>query len=142
MSESTELMSISQELSTDARTTYCSITGGTQKDRAAVFNAANNPDHKLADYINKTIVVRDVLAEQVELVDDETGEVAESVRVVFVDMDGESYQTISTGVYSALKRAIQVFGAPTWDEGLPITVKQVQVARGSMLTFDVDTAAL
>ena len=141
MSEGLELMNLSQELSTDAKTAYCSIQGGSVEERAAVFNASNNPDERLADYINKTIIVKDVLAEQVELFDEETGEVSNAVRVVFIDEDGKSYQAISSGIFSALKRAIQVFGAPTWEDGLPITIKQVAVKNGSMLTFDVNLKA-
>lgn len=137
-----EIMNVAQELSADAKTAYCSIQGATAKERAAVFNASNNPEHKIADYINKTIMVKDVLAEQVELTDEESGEIQTAVRVVLIDTKGESYQAISTGIYSALKRAIQVFGAPTWDEGLPILVKQVAVGKGSMLTFDVDVSKL
>lgn len=142
MAEGTEIMSIAQEMSADARTAYCSISGGTMADRAAVFNASNNPDERIADHINQTIVVRDVLAEQVEMADEDTGEVANAVRVVLIDTDGKSYQAISTGIYSALKRAIQIFGEPTWDEGLPVVIKQVAVAKGSMLTFDVDVSKL
>lgn len=141
MSEN-EIMNVAQELSADARTAYCSIKGATMRERAAVYNASNNPNHRLADFINKVIRVKDVLAEQVEMVDEETGELQTAVRVVLIDVDGASYQAISTGVFSALKRAIQVFGAPTWDDGLPILIKQVPVGKGSMLTFDVDAEQL
>lgn len=135
--ESQEIVSISQELSENATTAYCSIQGGTREAKAAVFNAANNPTHKVGDFINKVIKVKDVLAEQIEITDEETGEVSSAVRVVLIDANGESYQAVSTGIYNALKRTIQVFGAPTWDEPLPLLIKQVSVGKGSMLTFDV-----
>lgn len=132
-----ELMNIAQELSTDQTSTFCSIQGGTLEAKAAVFNASNNPDHKVGDYINKVIKVKDVLAEQIELADEETGEVQSAVRVVLIDTDGKSYQAVSMGIFNALKKAIAIFGAPTWDEGLPCLIKQVSVGKGSMLTFDV-----
>lgn len=137
MSESTELLNISQELSANATTTFCSIQGGTHEDKVAVFNASNNPDHKVGDFINKVINVKDVIAEQIELTDEETGEIQNAVRVVLIDTKGESYQAVSTGIFNALKKAIAIFGAPTWDEGLPVLIKQVSVGKGSMLTFDV-----
>lgn len=138
MSDNTqEIVSISQELSENATTSFCSIQGGTREAKAQVYNAANNPTHKVGDYINKVINVRDVLAEQIEITDEETGVVENAVRVVLIDDKGESYQAVSTGIYNALKRAIQVFGAPTWDEPLPCLIKQVSVGKGSMLTFDI-----
>ena len=132
-----ELMNVAQELSAEQTSMFCSIQGGTHESKVAVFNASNNPDHKVGDYINKVIVVKDVLAELIEVTNDETGEVEVTPRVVLIDVDGESYQAVSKGIFNALKKAIAIFGAPTWDEGLPCLIKQVSVGKGSMLTFDV-----
>lgn len=143
-----ELANIAQELSADASSMYCSIKGGTHESKVAVFNASNNPEHKVGDYINKIINVRDVLAEQVlltkqdadgnDVLDENGNPVMEyAPRVVLIDTDGHSYQAVSTGIFNALRKAIAIFGAPTWDEGLPCLIKQVKVGRGSMLTFDV-----
>ena len=137
MAEGMELINVAQELSANQQSMFCSIQGGTHEAKVAVFNASNNPDHKVGDYINKVINVKDVLAEQIELTDDETGETETAVRVVLIDTAGESYQAVSTGIFNALKKAIAIFGAPTWDEGLPCLIKQVSVGKGSMLTFDV-----
>ena len=137
MAEGMELMNVAQELSAEQTSMFCSIQGGTHESKVAVFNASNNPDHKVGDYINKVIVVKDVLAELIEVTNDETGEVEVTPRVVLIDTNGESYQAVSKGIFNALKKAIAIFGAPTWDEGLPCLIKQVSVGKGSMLTFDV-----
>ena len=137
MAENMELLNVAQELSSEQTSMYCSIQGGTHESKVAVFNASNNPDHKVGDYINKVIVVKDVLAELIEVTNEETGEMEMTPRVVLIDVDGESYQAVSKGIFNALKKAIAIFGAPTWDEGLPCLIKQVSVGRGSMLTFDV-----
>ena len=137
MAEGLELMNVAQELSAEQTSMFCSIQGGTHESKVAVFNASNNPDHKVGDYINKVIVVKDVLAELIEVTNDETGEIEVTPRVVLIDVNGESYQAVSKGIFNALKKAIAIFGAPTWDEGLPCLIKQVSVGKGSMLTFDV-----
>ena len=137
MAEGMELMNVAQELSAEQTSMFCSIQGGTHESKVAVFNASNNPDHKVGDYINKVIVVKDVLAELIEVTNDETGEVEVTPRVVLIDTNGESYQAVSKGIFNALKKAIAIFGAPTWDEGLPCLIKQVSVGKGSILTFDV-----
>ena len=137
MADGMELMNVAQELSAEQTSMFCSIPGGTHDSKVAVFNASNNPDHKVGDYINKVIVVKDVLAELIEVTNEETGVVEVTPRVVLIDMDGKSYQAVSKGIFNALKKAIAIFGAPTWDEGLPCLIKQVSVGKGSILTFDV-----
>lgn len=137
MADGMELMNVAQELSAEQTSMFCSIQGGTHESKVAVFNASNNPDHKVGDYINKVIVVKDVLAELIEVTNEETGETELTPRVVLIDIDGKSYQAVSKGIFNALKKAIAIFGAPTWDEGLPCLIKQVSVGKGSMLTFDV-----
>lgn len=137
MAEGMELMNVAQELSAQQTSMFCSIQGGTIEAKKAVFNASNNPDHKVGDYINKVIVVKDVLAELIEVKNEETGEMEFTPRVVLIDVDGKSYQAVSKGIFNALKKAIAIFGSPTWEDGLPILVKQVSVGKGTMLTFDV-----
>lgn len=132
------VVDIRNELSSEAKSTYCSIQGGDRKTLAKIYNAMNNPSHKVSDYINKTIMVKDVFVELIELVDEKTGVVENVQRVVLIDEQGEAYQAVSSGIFNAVKNAIQVFGAPSWDDPLPCTVKQVQVKNGTMLTFEVN----
>lgn len=131
-------MDIRQELSSESPSTYCSVQGGDMRAKALVYNAMNNPSHRVGDCINKKLLIKDVLAEVIELENEETGELQQVPRVVLIDMDGESYQAVSTGIFNAVKKAIAVFGAPTWGEGLPIVIKQVSFGKNQMLTFDVE----
>ena len=50
---------LSKELSASSNTTYCSIQGGDRETLARIYNAANNPTHKVGDFINKVIKVKD-----------------------------------------------------------------------------------
>lgn len=132
-----EKVNIAQELSENATSVYCSVQGGDRKTKALVYNASNNPEHKVADFINKTIMVKDVLVELIQIENEETGELEEAPRVVLIDDKGKAYQAVSAGMFSAIKRAIQIFGQPTWEDPLPMLIKQVSVKNGSMLTADV-----
>ena len=118
---------------------YCSIKADPADRDAAgrVFNALNNPEHRVADFINKKISVKDVLVEIAEVVNEDTGEVEQAPRVVLIDEKGEAYQSVSVGMFTAVKNAIKVFGAPTWEPPLGIVIKQKAVGKGSMLTFDI-----
>ena len=118
-------LDVSAELSEQSTSTYCSIKGGDRKTKAQLYNASNN------------IKVKDVLVEAIELVNEETGEMERAPRVVLIDDKGKAYQAVSMGIFNAVKKAIQIFGEPTWDEPIEFTVKQVTVKNGSMLTLDV-----
>lgn len=125
------------ELNADKLVAFCSVKAETMADKALVFNAANNPQHKLADFINKKILVKDIYAETLELADEETGELQKAPRIVLIDKDGEAYECVSVGMFSALKKLIATFGEPTWTEPIPVVVKQEKVKNGSMLTLSV-----
>lgn len=131
-------MDVRQELSAESPSTYCSVQGGDRKAKALVYNAMNNPTHRVGDCINKKLMIKDVLAEVIELENEETGELQQVPRVVLIDEKGESYQAVSTGIFNAVKKAIAVFGAPTWDEPLPIVIKQVSFGKNQILTFDIE----
>lgn len=137
MTEELATIDVKQELSEDTQSVFCSVQGGTRADRAKVYNAMNNPAHRVGDFINQKILVKDVLCEVIELVDEDTGELKQCPRVVLIDENGESYQAVSTGIFNAVKKAIAVFGAPTWDEPLSIVIKQIAFGKNQMLTFDV-----
>lgn len=130
-------VNVAQELSAEATSTFCSVQGGDRKTKALIYNAMNNPKHKVGDFINKTIDVKDVFVELIEQTSEETGETVQVPRVVLIDDKGEAYQAVSVGIFNAVKNAIQVFGQPTWDEPLKCMIKQIAVKNGSMLTFEV-----
>lgn len=118
--------------------TYCSIKPtGDRKSDARIFSALNNPDKRVADFINKKISVTDILVEIRELLNEETGLLEVVPRVVLIDDDGVSYQATSKGIFTAVQNAFRVFGDAPWDPPLVIEVKQQGVKAGSMLTFDV-----
>lgn len=116
----------------------CSIEpSGDRKKDAQIFSALNNPEFRLANFINKRIKVKNVLVEIRDLLNEESGEIETAPRVVLIDEDGKAYQAVSKGIFNAVKNAYSVFGQAPWEPVLEIEVKQVAVGRGSMLTFDV-----
>ena len=133
-----EIVNVRDAMTAGGNMCYSSMKSGTVKEKAALFNAMSNPNHKVGDFINKTIRVKDVYVETIELEDEETNETVNAPRIVFIDMDGDTYQAVSKGVFSALSRVINVFGEPTWDDGLPFTIKQVSLGKNQLLTFEVD----
>jgi hypothetical protein len=139
-------------LVTEAQKSYYSMKPSTDKEKIALFNAINKPNHRIKDFVNKPILVKDVLLEMVTLkqtdgddkdmvvIDDEGNPIEKEMpRIILIDVNGESYQCVSVGVFSAVKRIIQFFGEPTWDKGIKIIPTTVSVGNKgwSALTLEL-----
>lgn len=123
---------------TSESVSFCSMKANDNKSKAMLFKAMNNPEKRIGDCINTLIKVKDVYCETVQVVSNETGETEWVPRVVLIDEKGTAYQAVSMGVYSALAKVIRVFGMPTWNEPIPIKIKQISRGERKLLTFDVE----
>lgn len=151
MAENTEIMAADEvvindltprtydikELSQPESNAFCSIKEDSLEAKKLVYNASNNPTHKIDDYINKEIALKDVFVEIIELANENTGELEQAPRIVLIDDKGESYQCVSNGIFGSLKKLMAIFGEPTWEDPIHVVVKQVKVKRGTMLTLEV-----
>lgn len=135
-------LDVRDALSAEGHSSFCSLKTGTLKEKAAFYNATSNPDHKVGDYINKVIRVKDIYVEAIELEDEETGEAVSAPRIVLIDTEGKTYQAVSRGVFNSLVRLINTFGQPTWEEGLPLLVRQISLGKNQMLTLEIDVNSL
>lgn len=126
--------------------TFMSFTATTQEDKVHLYNAINVPDHKLSDFINRDIMVRDVIIMGVEInrdnpFDNGNFEAVEDKRkanrVILIDTDGKSYAATSDGISNSVRTLMNVFGTLHFENGLKVTVKQVNVKRGSLLTLSL-----
>lgn len=123
---------------TSAQTQFCSMTAETEEEKAHLFNVINNPEKRLADCINMTIQAKHLYIEVVNCTNEETGEITACPRIVIIDEKGVAYQAVSLGIYSALKKVIQIFGTPqTWKQAIPLEVKQVTKGTRKMLTLNI-----
>ena len=138
LANSEAVAAISTIVSAEAGATYTSIINdGTRESASKFYAAMNNPEFRVADFINKIIEVQDVLIEIRDIVNEDTGEVDRVPRVVLIDPDGKGYQATSKGMYTAIKNASIAFGAAPWNPPLSFMIKQRPTKNGSMLTADV-----
>ena len=122
---------------TSRQLSFSSLKAETDDEKASLFNAINNPEKRLSDCINMKIRAKDLFIEVVNCTNEETGEVTACPRIVIIDDKGVSYQAVSLGIYSALKKVIQIFGAPTCDKPIVLEVKQVTKGQRKMLTLNI-----
>lgn len=111
----------------------CSDVGS----KIALYNAINSVDQKVSDYINKNIMLKDVVCVPAQLVNEETGEATEAVRSILFDDAGITYACSSSGIFNSLKNIKRIFGTLHFDEPLKVQVAQVSTKKGSTLTLRV-----
>lgn len=125
----------------ESQTYYCSLVPKTEEEARVLFNASTNPDFKIADCINQQISIKNIYVEDIEMrKEGENGEeIIENVpRVVLIDENNRSYQSVSKGVFSAIAKLIKFFGEPsTWEKPLVVTVKQISSKERKMLTLQL-----
>lgn len=135
------VMAVREELNimaVSALGSYSSVSVETKADKIKVYNAVMNPDIKLGDIINGRLKIKDIMIEKIELTDDQTGEIIVAPRTVILDDKGKSYDAVSVGVFSALKKIISIFGEPqSWDEPLEVKVIQKTIKTNKMLTLEI-----
>lgn len=123
--------SLVENLTHSQHSFYSSIVdNGTRKSKITIYNAINKADEKLDNHKGEVLKIRDVVAHTVSLVDENTGEILDCLRIVLVDEKGVGYESISQGIYSSLQKIFAVVGLPTWDEPLQIKCVEQRTRKG------------
>lgn len=104
---------------------FCSLPMTTEEEKKLAFNAMSSPDMSIKEAINLPIDLTDIYCETADVMDKKTGEIKEMPRLVLIDTEGKSYQAVSFGLYRAIMRLISIYGNPTWNPPIPVTIKQV-----------------
>lgn len=117
---------------------YCSLPSETKEDKTLIYNASNNPNHRIAEFVNKTIKVVGFILEKVEMTSQETGDIRITPRTILIDTDGQTYVAVSIGVANALAKVCNLFGMPNeWDEPIEFAVKQIEKNNHRILTLEM-----
>lgn len=109
--------------------TYCSKVVTKEKDRKELFNALETCDALLNDCVGQEIAIKDVYCEERE-VTDENGETRKKYRTILFDVNGQTYATGSYGIFNIIKKLFVIYGMPTWEEGVKVTVAKRPVRNG------------
>lgn len=108
---------------------------GTRKSKVDIYNAISREDKKIGDCINEVLNIVDVVAHPITLVDEETGEVINTIRTILIDDKGVNYVGVSGGITNALSRIFAIIGRPdngAWkDEPVKMKIKQIATRNGN-----------
>lgn len=128
---------------TDENPTYCSMVVSNKEQRKAFYNAVQNCDKKIGDFINKEITFTDVYMEKTEVMEKDnagnpTGVIQDAVKIVLILKDGTGVVSTSKGILTSLYAMFRIFGTPdTWEEPMTVCVKQIETAKGRTFKLEV-----
>lgn len=108
----------------------------TMDGKMALYNAMQTAD-KVDEHLNEPLHVTNVLAQAVEVANQETGEINSSTRVVIHAEEGDFAATSPTLAH-AFGNLFAIFGTPdTWDHPLVLKVVEKKSRRGYKF-FDLE----
>lgn len=123
---------------------FASFSPDTMEGKIKLYNAINSPENRIADCINRELVVRDVIVKMVTLAADRSASADNwedvdrlGFRVILLDENGVAYTATSSGIYNSVATIKSIFGTLHFEEGLKVMVQQVKTKNGNTLTLKV-----
>lgn len=111
---------------------FCSIPNdGSRAAAKAIYNAINSKGESLDDHKNEVLEIVNVAAHPVSLIDENTGELVNALRMVVIDKNGKNYDAVSQGIVSSFQKIFAIVGpAPYLEEPLKIKVVEQKTRKG------------
>lgn len=104
--------------------------GGTFADKLKVLEVMSAAE-PLADHLDETILLANVVIQQIEMPDEKTGELLPVPRIILVAEDGTAYAAISSGILKSLENIFGILGQPKeWPGALEIHVSEARSRNG------------
>lgn len=126
---STALVAFNTE-NTELGTVQHFIDTSTREGKIKLYSALQNAE-KLDEHLNEPLAMVNAVAQAVQVTDDQTGEVSNTVRVIIVTADNKAYAATSPTLAAGLNTMFGIFGTPnTWTEPLTIKVVERRSRRG------------
>lgn len=111
----------------------------TMDGKMALYNAMQTAD-KVDEHLNEPLHVTNVIAQAIEVTNQETGEFNQSIRVVIHADEGDFAATSPTLAHS-FGNLFAIFGTPdTWEKPLSLKVVEKKSRRGYKF-FDLELVA-
>ena len=140
------VLSNTQDLSTEFATTAAGtgaiIRTTTTTDDVVLFNAVNGSAESVEDYLDKEVVIKDIIVTSADVLTDidadpDTGERESKPVVHFFTNDDRHISSISNGIARATKNLLSCGFIPTAERPFTIKFKTVKTKRGTAHSFDL-----
>lgn len=100
---------------------WCSLAPVTDADKQTISKALSNADGAIAEQLNRTLEVRNVLLHKANYLSQD-GEFRQGPRLVLMCADGSSYATMGDVPIDSMMSLMQLIGCPPYDPPVKITV--------------------
>ena len=133
-----------QDLLKPDSTLLTTVDRSTLEGKSKIVRGLGTADKQIQDLLNTEFVVNDILCHDVSLVEPTTGEVTESVRMVFFLGDDTTMSCCSKGIYRSLKIIIANYGLPSPTSPYYLKIKTITTRQGrityNLITLPAPTA--
>ena len=111
---------------------------GFEMDEIDTFNSVQTPEKTVSDNIGDEFNLVGIICHAVTVVNEKTGEVIPSPRIILIGSKGESYVSVSKTLFSSLKNLFAMYRKPSdWNKtGIPIKLRQT--SKGEKRYFSVE----
>lgn len=108
---------------------WTSLDVSDPKKAAKFLRAKAQADFGYDDVAGQNFNVTDAILHDVNIVDDDSGEVKPAVRTVLICDDGSTVAFVSKGIVSGLRDLWRIFGAMPWQPARTLTVLRAKAKR-------------
>ena len=133
-----------QDLLKPDSTLLTTVDRSTLEGKSKIVRGLGTADKQIQDLLNMDFQVNDILCHDVSLVEPTTGEVTESVRMVFFLGDDTTMSCCSKGIYRSLKIIIANYGLPSPTSPYFLKIKTITTRQGrttyNLITLPAPTA--
>jgi len=133
-----------QDLLKPDSTLLTTVDRSTLEGKSKIVRGLGTADKQIQDLLNMDFQVNDILCHDVSLVEPTTGEVTESVRMVFFLGDDSTMSCCSKGIYRSLKIIIANYGLPSPASPYYLKIKTITTRQGrttyNLITLPAPTA--
>ena len=127
---------MTNELTTTGNTTETAgqirafIDTSTKAGQMALFTAIDSAE-PLAEHLDETMNVKSIVSQRVQVTNEDTGEIRQATRTVFVLDDNRAVSTMSDSIAASVNTLMSIFGTPdTWDAPIGIVISEKRSRKG------------
>lgn len=109
---------------------HTTVDMSTEEGKDLVYTALQDAE-KIEDHLNEPIALRDVVTQNMQMVNEQTGEMQDTVRVILIAADGTAYTAISNVIMNSLNTLFSIYGTPDkWDSPKNVVVTERKSRAG------------
>lgn len=109
---------------------WCSFPIATIQDKAKLQKALVTQDVKIDEVAGMSWQTVDLVAQRIQLMSEEDGELKDATRLVLIDDKGKMVSTVSEGAVTSMRAIIATFGRPPWQPPLKLVFDRKKTRKG------------